>query len=166
MWPLWFKLLEQRNREKGFALTLPFLIGATRLAAGSAVSEAATIRDLSELLRSMRDEAPESDYVRISECDRLLQPVVNKMANIGHPGVGFVPVPSPVHGRQSLFVQVKYLADGAQCTARAAETFWRTLGSAISSSRFTFENGKYLTLSEEDIAFVRRAAAISEDEWS
>jgi hypothetical protein len=163
MWPLWFKLLEQRERDRGFALTFPFLVGAIRSVTGSPRNEA-TFTELLALLASMRDETPESDYVRISECDRLHRPVANKMTSYFTPGVGFTAVPSPLHGRSSLFVQTKYLPDAARGIESIAATLWDLCGPAISDSRFSFKNGDYVAFSQEDQDFVLRATLMSDDD--
>ena len=159
MLPLWFKLLEQRDRDGGFALTVPFLIGAVSFVSG-APSGKALFNTLLVLLESMRDETPETAHIRLGECDLLHQPVANKMTRHYRPGAGFVPLVSPLHGRASLFVEAKYLPDPDHGVESVAETIWDLCSLAILKSRFTFKDGRYVYFGAEDRAFISRATSI------
>jgi len=161
MWPLWFRLLEQRDRDGGFALTLPFLVGAVTETSGARAGKA-LYETLVAVLESMRDETPHTSFVRVSECDLLHQPVANKIGRDYRPGAGFRPVPSPVDGRASLFVEAKYLVDPARGIESVAETVWDLCSLAILKSRFTFKDGRYVAFEADDRDFIARATAMAE----
>jgi hypothetical protein len=159
MWPFWFKLLEQRDRDGGFALTFPFLIGAICSATGAKTGQA-LYDSLLHLLESMRDETPEGAFVRISECDLLHQPIATKRMDLYAPDARFTPVPSPEHGRCSLFVEDKYIPDPARGLESVAETLWDLCSLAILKGRFTFKDGRYVYFGDEDREFISRATLI------
>jgi hypothetical protein len=74
--PFWLKLLRTNNKNRGYELTSPFVVGAMRIPSGSVVTdESKNIAEVKELLSSIRDETPDTSYISLTVCDRLHQPV-------------------------------------------------------------------------------------------
>ena len=76
MIPFWLKLLRANNNNRGYGLTLPFVIGAMRTPVGSAVTdESNNIAEVKALLSSIKENTPDTSYISLTVCDRLRQPV-------------------------------------------------------------------------------------------
>lgn len=76
MIPFWLKLLRANNNNRGYGLTLPFVVGAIRTPHGSVITDETTsISEVKALLSSIKEETPDTSYISLTVCDRLCQPV-------------------------------------------------------------------------------------------
>jgi hypothetical protein len=164
MWPAWFKLLEYHRRDR-LGLTLPFLIGALRTPPGARVTdEDVSIKELQSLLESMRDETPDSYYIRIMTCNNLGQPVATPGPSRYRQGSVDRQLFSSKRNICFLYAEPTYLPDEKRGIASLLESLWDHTAQPIRESRFSFRNGKFDAFSESDLRFIREALSTSEDE--
>ncbi len=72
MSPRWFRLLRLYQRERGYAPTIPFLLGSLpRLLGNTGPAGNSSQAGLRSLIDDMLDHTPEPFVLRISRCDRL-----------------------------------------------------------------------------------------------
>lgn len=165
MRPPWFKLLvHNQNRNRRFGLTLAFLIGALRTPAGAPTSdESANLAAFLALIRSMRDETPESHYIHVAECDRLRQPVANPMSSYFKPSDVDRPLVSPISNRAALVFQPQYLSDPERGIDSIAEALWPLLVEPLVTGRFSYYDGAFRPYRADDLAFIAEALALPDD---
>lgn len=156
MAPLWFKLIQHRNNTGGFGLTIPYLVGALRASPSNDIDKP-NFQQLLSLLISMRDETPSSHYVHVSECDSLLQPVVNISSSFFKPSPSSHQIFSRLTNRPSLSLQVKYVPDRSREIDSAAEELWLVSAHVIERGYFSFRDGAFRPFDERDLAFIRDA---------
>ena len=143
MLPAWFKLLLLNNQRIRFGLTFPFLIGALRAPPGVATATDTARDELTELLKSMRNDTPESHVIRIAECDRLHQPVAAPIPAGFSPGVGFAAIPSPTSGRVSLYVSEQYLLSAPPSVDAVSNSLWNMSAAPIAERHFSYREGAF-----------------------
>jgi len=163
----WFKLLDYNYKHGRFGLTLPFLLGSLRIPPGRIVnSEHENFIELLALLKSMRDHAPDSYYIKIAECGKLSQPVATRQPSLYFsPASTSKAISSPLHNRTSLYVQPKYLVEESRGIDSVAESIWAASAEVVMSGEFSFRNGAFCTLDVADILFIKSALSEnSEDE--
>lgn len=164
MKPAWFKLLEYHRRNR-LGLTLPFSIGALRTPSGAAVTdERASLDELRSLIESMRDETPDSYYIRIMTCSNLGQPVATPGPSRYRQGSVDRELFSMKRNMCSLYIEPTYLPDEKRGIASLLECLWSHAGQPIHERRFSFRDGRFDTFSDGDFRFIREALSASEDE--
>ena len=160
----WFKLLEYHRRNR-LGLTLPFLIGALRTPPGATVADAGvSIGELRRLLESMRDETPDSYYIRIMTCNNLGQPVATPGPSRYRQGTVDREIFSTKRDMCSLYIEPTYLPDEQRGFASLLECLWSHSAQPILERRFSFRNGTFDAFSEDDRRFIQEALSASEDE--
>lgn len=168
MWPPWLKLLRHhQNRNNGAGLTIPFIVGALRTPPGSLITDQTLgIAEVESLLVSMRDETPESCYVRIADCDWLEQPVVstNDIRYAGCFRNSYVGFSTTTDEGPLLLVQPKYCPDKERGITSVATTLWGRYADAIMSGRFSFRDGTFQPYDSTDLQFIYDAYAAQSDE--
>jgi hypothetical protein len=164
MRPAWLKLLLLNNQRIRFGLTFPFLVGALREPPGAATDTNVAEGELKRLLVSMRDETPESYAIRISECDRLHQPVAAQIPGVYSAGVGFAAIPSPTNGRVSLYVSEQYLLGAPRGIDAVSNPLWTMSATAISERHFSFHDGSFHGFDDRDLGFIREALAMADED--
>lgn len=162
MHPQWFKLLVYNNAHHRFGLSFPFLIGALEVPPGRRLTANEARLALHGLLVGMRDETPSTHLIRVSECDRLREPVAALIDSVfrlpHHVGI------SPTDGRSpSLFASPEYLSQGHIVEA-LEDTIWRANGTAILEGRYSHRAGQWAVLNEADLDFIRAAFELPDDE--
>lgn len=119
-----------------------------------------------ELFRSMRDEAPESVWIRIAECPDLKLPVLYLKSDFYKPAEVDLPIRSPEHGRLALVAQANYVPEPNRGIDSLAEQLWSSSGDAILSGRFAFSrrNSTFNVFDQSDLAFIDEALKRNDDE--
>jgi|SRR5882762_1452605 len=164
MAPPWLQLVRRRQRVGGLALTLPFLVGALRNPPGAPFADkAASYGGLLSLLEQMRDQAPESHYVHVYECDRLRQPVVSITPTFYSPSAVDWGIATPSGRECRLYIAPKYQSADSGAIGAVAGKLWEMLSSALVEGRFSFRSGSYQPFNGEDKRFVADALLHDQD---
>lgn len=162
MRPAWFRLLELNNQRSRFGLTVPFLVGACLERSEQALEPDVVRNCLASLLQSMRDETPSSHVIRISECDRLHQPVAAPIPGMITSGIG-IPIPPAIGTPARLYIEQQYLV-GPPTIESASQGLWQLLGTCLSAGQFSFRGGSYHAFDNEDRALLTSAATVKEED--
>jgi hypothetical protein len=155
-------LLIHNNARHRFGLSFPFMVGALQDPPGRKLAPKGGRDALSNLLISMRDETPGSHLVRVSECDRLRQPVAAPI----HSAFRLpdqVGIQSLQANRTSLFVSPEYLADDGDSIEAVIASIWRLNGDAITEGRYSFRAGRFDVFDATDHQFAAEAFALLDD---
>ncbi len=162
MRPRWFKLLMHNNARHRFGLSFPYMVGALQDPPGRHLTEAEARRELGMLLVAMRDETPDTHLIRISECDRLRQPVAAPIHSAfrlpDQTGIR-----SPHSNRTSLFVAAEYLGGGDTVEA-VADSIWRLNGEPLSEARYSYRAGQFELFGEADRRFAIEVFALPDED--
>lgn len=166
MRPPWFKLLlHNQNARRRFGLTLVFLLGATRNPPGQVIrDEEENITQFLALIRSMRDETPESHYIAIGECDRLRQPVANPTWSYGHPSAVYRPLRAAGSQRVSVAFQPQYFPHPARGIDSIREALWPLLAVPVVAGTFSFYGGRFHKFGQGDRAFIADALSLPDED--
>ena len=166
MRPPWFKLLvHNQESNRRFGLTLVFLIGALRTPPGRVITdEGANLAEFVALIRSMRDETPESHYIHVGKCDRLHQPVANPTSSYFRPTDTDRPLPSPTLNRTAVVFQPKYFPDPARGIESITDALWPLLVEPVMAGSFSFYEGAFHRYGKNDRAFIAQALALPDDD--
>lgn len=129
------------------------------------VEESLNIAELEALLVSMRDESPDTHFVRVAECDRLRLPVAAPCRS-GLRLSQVIPVPSPARGSCSLFVEPRYSQDPARGIKSVADGLWNEAAKPLLEGKFSFRAGEFHPFDDYDLQFILQALAVEEDDES
>jgi hypothetical protein len=141
--PDWFRLLRHHQRRNGQALTLPFLLGARRSPPGKVeLDERGNLAELHALIQSMRDEVPESYWIRVAECPNLRQPVVYLNRVFYRPMAADYQLTSPAQGRVTLAAQASYVPEPATGIDSLAAFIWTLSRDSLVGGRFSYSAAK------------------------
>jgi hypothetical protein len=161
----WLKLLRAHNKNRGYGLTLPFLVGALRIPIGSVVvDEKQNIDDVKNLLLSMRDNTPDTSYVSVTECDRLHQPVFAESSSYYTPPDVYTRIATLNSGKCFLYVAPNILPNEKQSVEELLDKLWKINGDSILRGTFSFSNGGFTKFSGKDYALIDSANLIGDDE--
>lgn len=154
MQPKWFKLLYEQQYER-VGLTPSFLLGAMRTPPGAVHDDNTSRRELSDLLKSMRDNAS-GKLVCIAECNSLHQPIASltEGAALGHLGDAIL-LPDGLPSK--LYAWPQYFAGASRDVESLVDGLWTILGSSIREGRFSYRGGSWQQFNEQDLTFIRRA---------
>jgi hypothetical protein len=165
MIPFWLKLLRANNKNRGYGLTLPFLIGAMRTPVGSVVvGKEQNMADAEHLLESIRDNTPNTSYISLTVCDRLHQPVFAECSIYFMPPDLHARIPKMDSEGCFLYVAPNILSQGENRIEDLLETLWKVNGDAILEGAFSFSNGAFAKYSDKDFALISSAEHIQENE--
>ena len=157
--PRWFRLLLLHQRERGYAATIPFLLGSLpRLLGNTGAAGSGSQAGLRSLIDDMLDRTPEPFVLRISRCDRLGQPVVapwDTSTTIYR--LHGVPLQSEIQRREVLFIDAEFVQGGLSSEA-ISTCLWRELGSTICQGKFSFIAGSYRDYDAQDRHLIERSA--------
>lgn len=162
----WLRLLRHHERRNGQGLTIPYLVGALRAPLDAVWDNLSEPRDhLKGLILSMRDEMPETHWVRIAECGDLGQPVAYLKSSFYAPSEADLILPAQ-HGRQSVVLQANYWPDQIQGVESFVDFLWNRLGEPISTGRFSFSRTPraFQGFDVSERAFIAEALARDEDD--
>lgn len=165
MLPFWLKLLRAHNKNGGYGLTLPFLIGATREPVGSVLADKEeNIAGVKQLLASIRDETPDTSYISLTVCDRLHQPVFAESSSYHKPSDIYARIRKKGSEECFLYVVPNILPQEKNNIENLTEILWRLNGEAISNGLFSFSNGAFTKYSDRDFSLIASASRINDDE--
>jgi hypothetical protein len=161
MTPLWFRLLRQYQKQRGYGPTLPFVFGAVYGERNSTGSEAGARAKFSTLLYNIRDHAPECFTLTISRCDRIRQPIIAPH-ELPYRPTG-VPMRSEMQDRETLFVDPEFVQTVVSLEALDVR-LWKDLKEAICSRRFSFMNVAYGPYTCDDNQLIAQSKQFEDDE--
>lgn len=135
---LWFGLIEHwRPRGMGnTGPTLPFLIGATRIAGTG--SGAPNIADLSDLLYSLQGTG---SPIFIANCSTLHQPIVTLCDQSATMMLRDL-IKKPNGAGSSLYVSREDYDHSGDITS-ATKALWTIVETAVTSEHYSFNDGRY-----------------------
>jgi hypothetical protein len=165
MIPFWLKLLRAHNKNRGYGLTLPFLIGAMRTPVGSVVvDKEQNMADVEQLFESIRDNTPDTSYISLTVCDRLHQPVFAESSSYFTPPELHARIPKLDGEECFLYVAPIILPQEKNRIEDLLEVLWKVSGDAILEGAFSFSNGAFVKYSDKDFALISSAKHIQENE--
>jgi hypothetical protein len=159
--PKWFKLLLLNRQRHRFGLTLPFMVGALQAPPGKELSAEAARAELRDLLLAMREETPISHVIRISECDRLRQPVAAPILSMFRLPDD-VPLVSPYTGRAALYSSIQYVP-ASRSFDELVDSLWALNGTVLSQGLYSFRRGEFVSFDGDDFEFLNAADLIPDD---
>jgi hypothetical protein len=151
---LWLYLVREWKRKKmgSTGPTLPFLVGAARLAK-SEISTA-DITDLNALLYSF--QRVKSHHIRIAICGTLKQPVAAVYDR--RTTMDLRELVELRKGESALYVSQEDYPHGGDIES-ATQVLWGEVGSAITSAAYSFNGQRYDDYTEKDRAYILGALA-------
>lgn len=167
MLPLWLKLLRAHDKNRGYGLALPFLLGATRIPVGSVVvdnEQNQNIADIKRLLVSMRDETPVTSYISLTICDRLRQPVFRENSIYFKPSDLYARIPKMDSKDCLLYVASSILGQGNSNIEKLSDALWKLNGDAILRGAFSFSNGGFTKYSDEEFSLILSVSQAYDDD--
>ena len=165
MLPFWLKLLRAHNKNRGYGLTLPFLIGATRTPVESVLADKEkNIAGVKQLLASIRDETPDTSHISLTVCDRLQQPVFAESSSYYKPSDLYARIRKTGSEECFLYVVPNILSQDNNNIESLTEMLWRLNGEAISNGLFSFSNGAFTKYAERDFSLIAGAKQINDGE--
>lgn len=165
MIPFWLKLLRANNNNRGYGLTLPFVVGAMRNPPGSVVfDEAKNIAEVKALLSSIKEETPDTSYVSLTVCDRLRQPVFAEGSSFFKMPEMYARLSKSKSERISFYIAPEIMTRENESIENLVGLLWGRNGKAIMQGDFSYSNGTFTKYSDSDLALISSALSMADEE--
>lgn len=165
MIPFWLKLLRTNNNNRGYGLTLPFVIGAMRTPVGSVVTdESNNIAEVKALLSSIKEDTPDTSYISLTVCDRLRQPVFAEGSSFFTMPEMYARLTESNSGRNDFYIAPEIMSRENESIENLARLLWERNGGAIMQGNFSYSNGAFTKYSERDLALISSAVSLADEE--
>lgn len=160
MTPKWFQLIRAQQLCGRAALTIPFLIGASRERLSSAPMPLDTARrETAAILNSFLDETPATHAVSIYRCPDICQPVATHFYS-AYSVPKAQAFESQSQRRPTLYIAPELFRHRALTLADLAKQLFQELHPVLCAGQFSFLANTYATFTADDLKFIQFSTSI------
>lgn len=160
MTPFWLQLLRAHNKQGGYGLTFPFIVGAYLHNDGHKLVDLDKIKNI---VTSIAIETPDESYVTFKECDRLRHPVFaeshrrHKISDI------YIQIKSPDSDECSLFVPPVIFNSENATIGGFSKHFYQKYNKELLNNNFSYFNGSFNKFNDQDYEKISLAKALDDE---